>query len=263
MKANTTELIKFRKLQRRLGESIRGVVGLLELLWQTTAKNCPQGDIGKFSNEDIAVMVDWEGDHDDLIAALVACGWLDESEEHRLIVHDWADHCPTYVRGNLAKGHRSLIETTKGRHKGAPKGTPKEDVLKEHVDSPTTKPNQAYIPSQAYPEREKAHAIPFLETRSTAFLEAWQLWKNHSMDKGKTIHSTTEETQLQLIFAAYPDEAEAIKAIKFSIGKNWANVNLTNDHNKPPDTNKSKPAAVSTDDLIEKQLKARREAKAK
>ena len=73
MKASTPELMKFQKLQRRLKESRRGIIGLLEGLWIAVAKNCPRGNIGRFSNEEIAIMVDWENDADELVAALVDC----------------------------------------------------------------------------------------------------------------------------------------------------------------------------------------------
>ena len=101
MKVGTMDLLKFKRLVRRLKESNRGVVGLLEMLWAGVAKNCPRGDIGRFCNEDIAVMVDWDGDADDLVAALVECRWLDEDDECRLVVHDWADHCPNYLKANI------------------------------------------------------------------------------------------------------------------------------------------------------------------
>lgn len=90
MKSGTTELLKFVKLQRRLKESKRGVVGLLECLWLATAKNCPRGDIGRFSNEEIAILCDYEGDPDELVSAMIDCRWLDVDEDCRLIVHDWA-----------------------------------------------------------------------------------------------------------------------------------------------------------------------------
>ena len=89
MKANTPELMKFKKLQRKLGESRRGTIGLLEGLWIETARNSPAGDVGRFTNEEIAIMVDWDGDPDLLVDALVECRWLDRCSEHRLVVHDW------------------------------------------------------------------------------------------------------------------------------------------------------------------------------
>lgn len=103
MKQGTTELIKFRKLMRRLKESQRGVVGLLELLWYSAAKQCPQGDIGRFSNEDIAELLDWDGPADELIDALVSCDWLEKSAEYRLIVHDWHDHAPGFIHAALGR----------------------------------------------------------------------------------------------------------------------------------------------------------------
>jgi hypothetical protein len=103
MKAGTTELMKFKRLLRRLRISRPQCVGHLELLWYGTSRNCPAGDIGRFTNEEIAVLVDWEGDPDELVNSLVETGWLDESPTHRLVVHDWADHAPTWLKGVVAK----------------------------------------------------------------------------------------------------------------------------------------------------------------
>ena len=64
MKNNTPELMNFKRLQRRLGVNTAQLVGHLELLWIATAKNAPEGDIGRFSNEDIAIACYWEGDPD-------------------------------------------------------------------------------------------------------------------------------------------------------------------------------------------------------
>ncbi len=149
MKASTPELLKFQKLMRRLKETRRGVIGLLEGLWLATAKNCPQGDIGRFSNEDIAVLVDWEGNADELVAALIECRWLDVCAENRLLVHDWDDHCPTYIKGNLKKSEREILTPTSVSQeppKEPPKDSPKEPPRDAPMDMPTypnlTKPNQ-------------------------------------------------------------------------------------------------------------------------
>lgn len=110
VKVTTPDLVKFKKLQRRLAEPMRSVVGILELLWRATALQAPRGDIGKFDNEDIAVLCDWDGDPDQLIEALVASGWLDRCTIHRLVVHDWAEHAPTFVRGVLAKKKLDFVK---------------------------------------------------------------------------------------------------------------------------------------------------------
>lgn len=97
MKHSTPDSMKFKKLQRRLGVSRKEVVGTLELLWIATQTNARRGDIGRYSNEEIAIECDWEGDPDHLIDSLVESGWLDRCEVHRLVVHDWQDHAPRYV----------------------------------------------------------------------------------------------------------------------------------------------------------------------
>jgi hypothetical protein len=97
MKTGTTDLIKFKRLQKRLGVSKALTVGVLGVLWETTARNTPRGDIGRLANEDIAAEMEWDGDADELVAALVAEKWLDTSKEHRLLVHDWPDHAPEFI----------------------------------------------------------------------------------------------------------------------------------------------------------------------
>lgn len=108
----TPELMKFKRLQRRLGETTRGTVGLLELMWIQVSKNCPRGDIGKFCNEEIAIMVDWSGDSDLLVSALIESGWLDECEVHRLVVHDWSKHAPKWVKGNVSQHSDGFARVT-------------------------------------------------------------------------------------------------------------------------------------------------------
>jgi hypothetical protein len=158
MKAGTTELLKFIKLQRRLNESRRGVIGLLEGLWLATAKNCPTGDIGKFTDEEISIMVDWEGEPDFLVESLVDCGWIDRCKTHRLVVHDWADHCPQYVKGNLKKYGREIIsQPAKEAPKDAPKEVPKE-TPNEHPMEGATKPS-LFKPNQAKPIQEDSSVV--------------------------------------------------------------------------------------------------------
>lgn len=127
MKSGTLDLMKFKLLMRDLGESIRGAAGILEVLWQRACKDCPRGDIGRFSNDEIAVMADYQGDADALVAALVRRGWIDENETHRLVIHDWHEHAPNYVKGVVARkgGFATQGEQPKvGNPESATNGTP-------------------------------------------------------------------------------------------------------------------------------------------
>ena len=149
MKSGTPDLLKFRRLQRRLGVSKVVLVGTLELLWMEVAKNTPQGDIGRFTNEDIATLCEWDGDADELVSALTEEGWFDDCPEHRLIVHDWEEHAPNYVKGNLARHGKTFAKQC--AHRTLPGEVAKEAtqgiVPPSQAKPSLAKPNQANVAS--------------------------------------------------------------------------------------------------------------------
>jgi hypothetical protein len=103
VKRGTENLLKFKHLMRDLDLPEYAALGLLQSLWMKVDINCPAGDVGRFSDEDIALLVDWRGDPGALVSALLRRGWLDEHPEHRLVVHDWADHCEDTTHRKLAR----------------------------------------------------------------------------------------------------------------------------------------------------------------
>lgn len=104
MKSGTTDKLKFKQLMRRLHLSVWQARGLLDTLWEFARNNAPRGDVGRFCNEEIAIGIDWQEDHDKLIAALVETKWLDRLEsESRLYVHDWHEHSENSVHKKLVR----------------------------------------------------------------------------------------------------------------------------------------------------------------
>ncbi len=164
MKAGTTELLKFKKLVRVLGESTRSVVGVLELLWQGTAKNAPAGDIGRHTNDEIAILCDWQESPRKLVDALIETGWIDTCETHRLVVHDWSMHAPNYIKGNLQRWGKEFAKEVTKEVTGVVNEPPREvtkEVTKEapcEVGPPPKKSTTipSLIPSQALPSQAAA-----------------------------------------------------------------------------------------------------------
>lgn len=106
MKADTPELIKFKHLKHLLDRPAFAVAGVLESLWIATAKNAFMGDIGRFTNAQIASILEWDGDADVLIEALCESRWLDRVDgPARLVIHDWYDNAAQYI---VQKIHRKL-----------------------------------------------------------------------------------------------------------------------------------------------------------
>lgn len=112
MKIGTTEKLKFKNLQRRLRLPVWQAVGLLETLWKTAYRNAPAGDIGRLTNDEIAAAIEWGGDADELVDALVATRWLDADQQHRLLVHDWEQECESWLRANFERHKRQFAKPT-------------------------------------------------------------------------------------------------------------------------------------------------------
>ena len=104
MKRGTQSNSKFRALSRRLGNARDYTVsGILVNLWALCARETPRGDIGRLANTRIADGIDWDGDPDDLIAALTETGWIDAHSVHRLVIHDWHEHAEDSIKKLLVR----------------------------------------------------------------------------------------------------------------------------------------------------------------
>lgn len=251
MKANTPELMKFKRLQRRLRVNVAELCGLLELLWISTAKNAPRGDIGKFTNEEIAIGCYWEQDPDEFVDALIECGWLDESEEHRLVVHDWSDHAPSWVVGNLKRHGKTVIgkstkeaakcdsESTKqptrqpAIDETQPTRQPARQATMEAAIGPSSKSSQVKS-SQAKPSESSSELLSnptHPPDRSEKFKQTWNRWKAHRNEKFQPLTPTAEDAALMELARCFPDDEESqIAAIEFSILRDAKNLILNGDH---------------------------------
>lgn len=104
MKKNTSRHPKMLALARELDIPRTHARGILGELWEWSGDFALFGDIGKHGNDAIAAAVDWRGKADDLVAALVACGWIDEvDDDRRLVLHDWEDGCDQWVKKRLLR----------------------------------------------------------------------------------------------------------------------------------------------------------------
>lgn len=98
MKHGTISLVKFKLLSRELNRDQWEVVGILESIWCFCCHNARTGDLSPFSYDEIAAWIGYRDDAGSLIDALVKCKWLDRDGDI-LIVHDWDEHAPNWVKG--------------------------------------------------------------------------------------------------------------------------------------------------------------------
>lgn len=111
MKAGTLDKVKCVELQHALGMARWQVCGILQCLWFVTSDNAPQGDIGKFTDDAIADAMGMDRElFSRVLEALIACRWVDRSAKHRLVIHDWSDHCEQYVKRRLERMKLLFVE---------------------------------------------------------------------------------------------------------------------------------------------------------
>jgi hypothetical protein len=78
--------------------------GVLERLWHFTANYAPRGDIGRIPDEAIARACSWpEEESSVLIKAFIDARWADPSDDYRVVIHDWSDHCDDSVHSKVAR----------------------------------------------------------------------------------------------------------------------------------------------------------------
>ena len=217
MKHKTPDSMKFKRLMRRLRDSKRGVSGLLTLLWIAVQNNAKRGDIGQFSNEEIAIEVDWEGDPDELVEALVETEWLDVHPEHRLVIHDWHEHAPGYIHAWIKSQNTTFanldgdstavttVETT-AEETAVATGeatavlTPEDpihNITKHNLTKPNTTKHNAGV------------CEPRGKYQSQEFQETWRRWLDHvTACLGREMPTKTD-TQLGRLLS-FDDEAKAI-----------------------------------------------------
>lgn len=102
MKHQTINLVKFKALQKRLAAPMCHVVGYLETLWIFCQIQAQDGDLSRYSPLEIAGWIDYPGDPQNFVDALVETRWLDRVGDC-LLVHDWGEHKPNWLRGVEAK----------------------------------------------------------------------------------------------------------------------------------------------------------------
>lgn len=78
-------------------------IGILERLWHFAINSAKRGDIGQHDDELIAEACGWFDEPSVLIEMLLTSGWIDTDDTHRLVIHDWDQHAPSFVKRNIER----------------------------------------------------------------------------------------------------------------------------------------------------------------
>lgn len=129
MKRGTIKHPKVDRLMAELGVNRREAIGLLHMLWDWAGDYAVQGDIGRWDDAAIANAVEWPAsDALNLVAKLTVSGWLDRCLIHRLVIHDWQDHCESWVHKRLKRKLLAFVQPTAACPSPSPSLSPNENA---------------------------------------------------------------------------------------------------------------------------------------
>ena len=111
---------KLKRLARLLGVSKQAAIGYLHLLWWWALDYAPRGQvIPPFDTEDVADAMEFDGDPEKVVDALISAGFL-EVENDSITIHDWHD----YAGKLLDKRESDRIRKEKARKKAKAENSP-------------------------------------------------------------------------------------------------------------------------------------------
>lgn len=253
MKQGTESKAKFKRLQRKLSLALYVSKGLLQSLWDFAIINCPAGDIGRFSDQEIADCIEWDGDASELIEALVETKWLDRHDTSRLIIHDWPEHCEDSVHMALARkrllfANGTIPKLTRFTQAERQQALSDYERLSATTKTPesTQQTPESTLPSQAIPlpshtntnpiqadpcgdaqERPptgpttRAEMIPIPDSLETPeFLSGWDRWIEHLRVR---LNGRLSQLSLQANMLAFAraGPSKAVAMIDHSIKNHW------------------------------------------
>jgi len=168
----------FKRLVRRLDVSPVMAHGLLSGLWAFGFRFAHDGDVSRFSAEDIAIAAGWEGDPDAMMDALTCSGFIENGVLHHW--HEWGGRLfaerDAEAGGRWERRNRTKQEKVSGDVRGQtrtiPDNAPEERrVEKKRVNPPPSTEQKADPPSKSK-EKITAPKVDEWATRATALIEA-------------------------------------------------------------------------------------------
>lgn len=200
MKRNTPGHPKVEQLAAALNVDLAKAVGTLELLWHFTAQYCPAGDIGAYPDDIIASRVSWSGCAETLVCALVDAHFLDIDDAHRLIVHDWFEHCEDSVHIRLARNAQVFADGRVPRLNRIPKNE-RAEIESQYAQKAHKKRTKSALPKPP-PMPKPSQAKECAQTAFDSFWKAYPKKKSRGRAEALWAKINPDDETVKTIIAA-------------------------------------------------------------
>ncbi len=211
---------KAKRAARLLGISMPAMVGHLHYLWWWCLKYAQEGDLARFTEEDIADAAQWPHSAGVFVTALLDCGpgdsvgFLEKMPGGRLLVHDWQEYAGKLIEKRRNDAERKKVQRTSNGHptdvQWTSNGRRVDGAWTAQV--PTNQPTIPTIPTNQ-PTKKSRGPIAYTDD----FEEFWAFYprstgKQEGMRKWVATLSRTEA----------PDHPKATPEMLINAAKNYA-----------------------------------------
>jgi hypothetical protein len=210
--------VKTLRLRAAIGDSAFWVP---PRIWVYAAEHQPDGDLSKYSPEEVAMLIGYQGDAQALLEALLKAGFIDEDP---IRIHGWDDH-NGYHKTFSERASKAAAARWKGKKK--PKSPPKKDKTgeeKRRNEMTREEMTQALLKD----ESSNACSIPS-SMKVETFVSVWVEWVFYRKEKKKTITNTTWAKQMK--YLSEMGVSKAIQSLEKSMTSGWIGLFEPKDDN--------------------------------
>ena len=181
---------KTKKFARFLKINLPTAIGHLHLLWWWALDFAQDGDLNRYDPHDISDAMQWDGDENELIEALVSAGFIDDTEEGKKL-HDWGVYAGKLIEKKAKDRERK--RSTRTDSDGVPM-----DVRRTSDGNPQESDGNPSLPNLTLPNltinnnTESKNEI--CETSATPFEKIRLLWNDICLSFSK-VHGINGKRQ--------------------------------------------------------------------
>ena len=179
---------KTKKLARLLSVSLPAAVGHLHYFWWWALDFAQDGTLEKYDGYDLADAMQWDGDPDQLLEAMIEAGYIDDTEDG-LMIHDWGEYAGKLLeRRAKDRARKRAAAEAAGVPQNFRRSSDGNDEESAETPSASFVTNQPTVPNQPNTTNSTNRTEPTTQTGDAQALQERrfaEFWKAYPKKVGK------------------------------------------------------------------------------
>lgn len=179
---------KTKKLARLLSVSLPAAVGHLHYFWWWALDFAQDGTLEKYDGYDLADAMQWDGDPNQLLEAMIEAGYIDDTEDG-LMIHDWGEYAGKLLeRRAKDRARKRAAAEAAGVPQNFRRSSDGNDEESAETPSASFVTNQPTVPNQPNTTNSTNRTEPTTPTGDAQALQERrfaEFWKAYPKKVGK------------------------------------------------------------------------------